>query len=229
MAHTSAPWRKGERGELGKATPPPPPPTRTVRSRRSVATMSPPAVCDSRGTRTWIPAGQVPAASARAVTVSMGLESGCWVPSFNLPLNGSSVAVAAAPGSWACAGPYEGQGWGWGEVGLAWAPGGRCSIKTPKPRATHCGRDIGLVCFPRAPPAWTLKGAALFTRIRLSAHAAMRRGEGKKGLKGKKKTDKKSEAAVRDGGGGSPVDTSPGPTTHGPARSPRRGWRCRAG
>lgn len=180
MAHTSAPWRKGERGELGKATPPPPPPTRTVRSRRSVATMSPPAVCDSRGTRTWITAGQVPAASARAVTVSMGLESGCWVPSFNLPLNGSSVAVAAAPGSWACAGPYEGQGWGWGEVGLAWAPGGRCSIKTPKPRATHCGRDIGLVCFPRAPPAWTLKGAALFTRIRLSAHAAMRRGEGKR-------------------------------------------------
>lgn len=114
MAHTSAPWRKGEQGELGKATPPPPPPTRAVRSRRSVATMSPPAVCDSRGAQTWIPAGQIPAASARAVTVSVGLESGCWVPSFNSPLNGSSVAVAAAPGSWACAGPYEGQGWGWG-------------------------------------------------------------------------------------------------------------------
>lgn len=84
------------------------------------------------------------------------------------------------PGELGLRGTPRGTGLGVGEVGLAWAPGGRCSIKTPKPRTTHCGRGIGRVCFPPAPPAWTLKGAALFTRIRMSAHAAMRRGEGRK-------------------------------------------------
>lgn len=79
------------------------PPTRAVRSRYSVRVSSPPAAPVLRGAPTWIPTGQVSAASARAVTVSVGLESGFWAPSFNSLLKGSLVAGAEAPGSWACA------------------------------------------------------------------------------------------------------------------------------
>lgn len=145
-----------------------------------------PAACDSRGGPNVDPGrpsprGQRPNSNG----FCRYIESGCWAPSFNSPLNGFSVAGAVAPGTWTCArdptrdragGGGGGGGWNGGRTGPG--PGGRCSIRTPKPRAAQRGGGIRRVCSPCAPPAWTpLKGAALSTLIRLSAHAAMRRGE----------------------------------------------------
>lgn len=157
-----------------------PPHPRAMRSRCSVRASSLSAVPVLRGAPTWIPTGQVPAVSARAVMVSVGLESGCWAPSFNSLLKGSSVACVAALGSWACArdttrDKLAGGRGQWGRGGLDRAPGGKCSIKETK-AILHREGGSRRICFPRAPPAWiTLKGAALSTRISLSARARAQR------------------------------------------------------
>lgn len=109
-----------------------------------------------------------------------GSRVGLLGTEFQFTAEGLLGRVRRGPGELGLrAGHHEGQAGGgrgqWGRGGLDRAPGGKCSIKETK-AILHREGGSRRICFPRAPPAWiTLKGAALSTRISLSARARAQR------------------------------------------------------
>lgn len=95
VVHSSTLWGRGGLGSPKKPHGAAAPPTLWDRAAQR---SSLPAVRILRGAPTWIPIGQVPVVSARAVTVSVGLESGCWAPSFNSPPEGFLGRGRRGPG-----------------------------------------------------------------------------------------------------------------------------------